>query len=133
VSGNWQVDVGISIPLWFWKGPRGAVQHAQANLEISKINKDAQNRHTVAAVTQAFQQIKAAEAQVQVFEQSLLKDSEDELQAGINLYRNNQLDALNLIDIYRTYVDTQIEYYRTLYNFNIAVVDLEIAGEDVSL
>jgi outer membrane protein TolC len=129
-SGNWLVDVGISIPLWFSKGPRGEVQQAQSNLEIAKINQDAQNRHTSAAVTQAFQQIKAAEAQVQIFEQSLLNDIEDELQSGINLYRNNQLEALNLIEIYRTYVDTQIEYYRTLYNFNIAVVELEIAGED---
>jgi len=130
VSGYWQFDVGISIPLWFWKGPRGEVQHAQINLEIAKINKDAQNRYTIAAITQAFQQIKTAEAQVQTFEISLLKDIEDELQSGISLYRNNQLEALNLIDIYRTYVDTQIEYYRALYNFNIAVVELEIAGED---
>ena len=129
VAENWQLDVGISIPLWFWKGPRGEAREAQINLEIAKINKDAQSRNAIAAVTLAFQQIKAAEAQVHTFEQSLLNDIEDELQSGISLYRHNQLEALNLIDIYRTYVDTQIEYCRTLYNFNIAVVELEIAGE----
>lgn len=130
VSGYWQFDIGLSIPLWFWKGPRGEVQQAQAHLAMARINQDAQTRHAIAAIAQAYQQIKAAEAQVQVFQGSLLRDIEDELQAGINLYRNNQLESLSLIDIYRTFIDTQIEYYRALFNFNMAVVELEIAGEE---
>lgn len=131
VSGYWQFELGLSIPLWFWKGPRGEVQQAQANLAIATIDQQAQTQNVIAAVTQAYQQIKAAESQVQMFQGSLLQDIEDELQAGINLYRNNQLEALSLIDIYRTYIDTQMEYYRALFNFNIAVIELEIAGEEM--
>lgn len=131
VSGYWQFEVGMSLPLWFWKGPRGAVQQAQADLAMAKMSQTAQTQNAIAAITQAYQQLKAAEAQVLVFQGSLLQDIEDELQAGINLYRNNQLESLNLIDIYRTYIETQTEYYRAVFNFNIAVVELEIAGEQL--
>lgn len=130
VSGYWQFEVGLSLPLWFWKGPRGEVQQARANLAIATINQQAQIQNVIAAITQAYQQIKAAESQVLLFQGSLLQDIEDELQAGINLYRNNQLEALSLIDIYRTYIDTQMEYYHALFNFNMAVIELEIAGEE---
>jgi hypothetical protein len=82
-------------------------------------------------IENAYRMAKAAEAQVETFHTSLLKDVEDELQSGIMLYQTNQLDALNVIDIYRTYTETKTEYFRSLCNYNLALVDLEVAGEDV--
>lgn len=130
VANNWAVDFGLSFPLWFWKRPRGEVREAQADLLNSQIQRDAVNRNVTTAIENAYRVVKASEAQVRVFEGSLLRDIEDELQAGITLYRNDQIDALNLIDIYRTYTETKAEYFRALYNFNVALSDLEVAGEE---
>jgi outer membrane protein TolC len=124
------VDFGLSIPLWFWKGPRGITGEAAANYAIAKVMSAKVDRDVTTAIQSAYRVLKTAETQVNVFEQSLLQDIEDELMSGITLYRNNQLDALNLIDIYRTYSSTKAEYYRALYNYLVALADLQVAGEE---
>jgi outer membrane protein TolC len=124
------IDLGLSIPIWFWKRPKGEAGEAAANYAIAGIRRAKFDRDITTAIESAFRVVKTSETQVKVFEQSLLQDIEDELQSGITLYRNNQLDALNLIDIYRTYSSTKAEYYRALYNYHVALVDLQAAGEE---
>jgi len=128
-SNLWGIDVGVSIPLWFWKGPRGAAEEARASSELAQVQFEAFNRNVITAIENAHRSVKAAEAQVQLFEETLLRDVEDELRTGIAHYQTDQIDALNLIDIYRTYTETKAEYYRALFNYNVALADLEVAGE----
>ena len=130
-AANWQIDFDVSIPLWFWKGPRGAAQEAQADFDQAQIQYVAFDRNAITAVETAHRSVKATEEQVQLFEDTLLRDVEDELRAGISHYQNDQIDALNLIDIYRTYTATKAEYYRALYNYYVAIADLEVAGETI--
>ncbi|MGH7494370.1 MAG: TolC family protein [bacterium] len=129
VSNLWGIEAGVSIPLWFWKGPRGAAQEARAASELAQIQYDAFNRDIITAIENAHRSVKAAEEQVRLFEETLLRDVEDELRSGISHYQTDQIDALNLIDIYRTYTETKAEYYRALYNYYVALSDLEVAGE----
>lgn len=129
VNANWQIDVGLSIPLWFWKGPRGQAQEARAFFDLAQIQLEAVNRNVTTAIENAYRSVKAAEEQVRLFEETLLRDVEDELRTGIAHYQTDQIDALNLIDIYRTYTETKAEYYRALFNYNVALADLEVAGE----
>ncbi len=124
------VGFGLSIPLWFWKRPKGEVGEAEANYAIAGIMRAKVDRDVTTAIESAYRVVKASETQVKVFELSLLQDIEDELQSGITLYRNNQLDALNLIDVYRTYTSTKADYYRALYNYHVALADLQVAGEE---
>jgi outer membrane protein TolC len=124
------IDFGVSIPLWFWKQPKGEIGEAEANYAIAGIMRAQIDRDVTTAIESAYRTVKASETQVKVFEQSLLQDIEDELQSGITLYRNNQFDALNLIDVYRTYTSTKADYYRALYNYHVALADLQVAGEE---
>lgn len=128
-SGLWGIEVGASIPLWFWKGPRGQAQEARAFFDLAQIQLEAVNRNVTTAIENAYRSVKAAEEQVRLFEETLLHDVEDELHSGVAHYQTDQIDALNLIDIYRTYTATQAEYYRALYNYHVALADLEVAGE----
>lgn len=129
VSNLWGIDVGVSIPLWFWKGPRGQAEEARASFDLAQIQREAVERNVTTAIENAHRSVKAAEAQVRLFEESLLRDMEDELRTGIAHYQTDQIDALNLIDIYRTYTETRAEYYRALFNYYVALADLEVAGE----
>jgi outer membrane protein TolC len=124
------IDFGLSVPLWFWKRPKGEVGEAEANYLIAGIMRAKVDRDVTTAIESAYRVVKSCETQIKIFDQSLLQDVDDELQSGITLYRNNQLDALNLIDIYRTYTSTKAEYYRALYNYHVALADLQVAGEE---
>ena len=128
-SNLWGIDIGVSVPLWFWKGPRGAAEEARAAFGLAQVQYEAFNRDVITAIENAHRSVKAAEEQVRLFEETLLRDVEDALRTGISHYQTDQIDALNLIDIYRTYTATQAEYYRALYNYYVSLADLEVAGE----
>ncbi|MEX0736818.1 MAG: TolC family protein [Bacteroidota bacterium] len=123
------LGLGLSIPLWFWQGPRGEIQETQAVAEATAINLDATARQVRQNIAAAFRTAHVAEQQLIVFDTSLLADVEDELRSGIAAYQNNQIDALNVFDIYRTYRATKLEHSRALFNYTFALADLEAAKE----
>jgi len=122
-------ELGVSIPLYFWQAPRGEVQEARALVDLGALRIAAAQRRVRQSLVSAYRLVEVANQQVQSFETALLRDAEDELRAGISAYQNNQVDALNLFDIYRTYRATKIEYARALYNYAAARAELEASAE----
>ena len=122
-------EVGFSLPLWWWK-PKGAIQENRANLKIAEIREVAFDRIVKSEIEKAYELVKASEEQVLLFEKTLLREIDEELEAGISSYQYNQIDALGLLDIYRTNKTSKIEYHRALYNYLSALADLEVAGEE---
>jgi len=132
ITNSLGIQLGISVPLWFWQEPRGQVREAEALVEIARVGFAAIERQIRANIQNALRAVNVAEAQLQLFDRSLLADANDILTTGINQYRNNQIDVLNLFDIYRTYRATRIEYLRALTNYLVARADLEAAGEQIT-
>lgn len=124
------LNIGISIPMFYSGGVRGDIQEAEANLAVSEIRYQYVKKRIIQNIRTAFNNLQFAEEQLKLFDASLIKDVEDELRAGITAYQNNQIDLLNLFDIYRTYRATKVEYSRTVYNTLIALSNLETAGEN---
>ena len=129
VNNLWGVEFKMSLPLWFWQEPKGQVQEATALTDIATATQTAVERRVRASILNALDLLHVAETQLKAFDESLLMDSKDILSTAITLYQNNQVDVLNLLDVYRTYRATRVEYLRTLYNHTIAVAELEAAAE----
>ena len=123
------LNVGVSLPMFYSSGVQGDIQEAEANLSISDIRYQSAKIIVTQNIRTAFSNLSFAEEQLRLFDTSLLKDVEDELRAGITAYQSNQIDLLNLFDIYRTYRVTRVEYSRTVYNTLIALAELEVASE----
>ncbi len=123
------IGFGLSIPLWWW-GPKGAITENRASYQVSQIRETALSRILHGEIERAYTLVKAAESQLALFEKSLLKEVDEELKAGINAYQYNQIEALNLLDIYRTVKTTKTEYYKTLFGYLSALADLETAAEE---
>lgn len=121
--------IGIRVPIWNWQGSNGEEKEAEALLDLSAIQGSALQQRIRQNIRNAFHNVSAAQEQLRVFDATLLRDAEDELQAGISLYQNNQIDLLNLLDIYRTVREAKREYTRALCNFLIAKAELEASGE----
>lgn len=127
------LNVGISLPMFYSSGVRGDIQEAKANLSVSEIRYQYARSRVLQSIRTAMNNLRFAEEQLKLFDTSLLKDVEDELRAGITAYQNNQIDLLNLFDIYRTYRATKVEYSRTVYNTLAALAELEVASEKWNL
>lgn len=128
-GSSWGFQVGISVPLWFWQEPKGQVQEASALLDVASLNLRETERRVRASIANAIDFVQVTDAQVKTFDTSLLKDATDILATAVAQYQNNQIDVLNLFDVYRTYRATRVEYARSLSNYMIAVAELESAGE----
>ncbi len=123
------IELKFSLPFWFWQEPKGQEQEAIALVDISTINAQSIQRRISANISKAYDAVVVSDSQVKVFQSSLRRDVNEILRAGISQYGNNQLDVLNLLDIYRTYRAANVEYARALLNYNIALAELESAGE----
>ena len=126
------LKLGISLPMFYSSGVRGDIQESKALLDISSIQYEAIQKIITQRIISSFKSLSYAEEQLRVFDKSLLLDIEDELRAGITAYQNNQIDVLNLFDIYRTYRSTKLEYARTIFNCLTARNDLEISNESAN-
>jgi cobalt-zinc-cadmium efflux system outer membrane protein len=128
-SHGWAIELGFSLPFLWGKGPRAEIMQARAGLDKAETILAANEKDVRSAIERDYQKVKTAEAQVGVFRDSLLADSRDQLQAGLDLYRLNRIDSWQLLDVLRSDMEIHNEYSRALYRFNLALADLEAAGE----
>jgi len=121
--------LGISLPMFYSSGVRGDVQESSALLNISNIQYEAAQKFIAQKIISAYKSLSFAEEQLKIFDKTLLQEVEDELRAGITAYQNNQIDVLNLFDIYRTYRATKLEYAKIIFNNIDARNNLDISNE----
>jgi cobalt-zinc-cadmium efflux system outer membrane protein len=125
----WGFLVGLSVPLWRTR-QKGEIMEAEAAEEIAHISAEKEERRIMGRLETAYAGVRAAEEQVNIFEQQLLKDMEDELALGISRYEYGKIEFFNLLDLYRTYASVRLEHLKSLYLYLISLAELEVAGED---
>jgi len=128
-AGGWGFSVGLSLPVLGNKR-KGELMEAAAADETSRIAAAGEELRVVARIGTAFEAARAAEDQVRVFEGSLLKDMEDDMTLSLSRYQYGEIAFFDLLDLYRTYASARLEHLRALYLYNVALADLEVAGEE---
>jgi cobalt-zinc-cadmium efflux system outer membrane protein len=128
-SGAWGFSVGLNLPVWRTQR-QGMVMEAEAASDKAQIFLEAEERRMLIRIENAYAGVKAAEEQVKLFEQKLLKDMGDEIRLAVNQYQYGKIEFFNLLDLYRTYAATQLEHLKALYQCLLALSDLEVAGEE---
>ncbi|MHB8093998.1 MAG: TolC family protein [Candidatus Aminicenantales bacterium] len=126
----WGISFGLTMPFLRPGRVRGEAMEARAEAEAGRIASEALDRRVRTAVSIAFIAAKSAEEQVFVYERSLLKELEDELGIQLEYLRYGKTEAYSLLDLHRTFVQAEVEHLRAVLLFNIALVDLEVAGEE---
>ncbi len=126
---GWGVSFGLTMPFLRPGRAKGEVMEASAEAEAGRIAAGALERRVRTAVETAYVAAKSAEEQVLVYEKSLLQELEDELGIQLEYFRYGKTEAFSLLDLHRTYVLAQVEHLRALLLYNLALADLEVAGE----
>jgi outer membrane protein TolC len=128
-SNLWGIELTATVPLWFWQEPKGLVDEGRALVDLAILRRQAVDRQVRAAIREAVESVEAAALQLETFDRSLLADADDIVSTAVNLYQNNQIDILNLLDVYRTHRLTRLEHLRALHNYAVALADLEASPE----
>jgi outer membrane protein TolC len=128
-AGDWGFSLGLSLPV-LRQRRKGEVMEAAAAEEMSRISAAGEELRVTARIRTTFEAARAAEDQVRVFEGSLLRDMEDDLTLSLSRYQYGEVAFFELLDLYRTYASARLEHLRALYLYNVALADLEVAGEE---
>jgi cobalt-zinc-cadmium efflux system outer membrane protein len=125
----WGVSFGLTMPFLRPGRAKGEALEAAADAEAVRLASEALDRRVRTAVESAYAAAKSAEEQVLIYEKSLLRELEDELGIQLEYFRYGKAEAFSLLDLHRTYVLAQVEHLRALFLYNLALADLEVAGE----
>jgi outer membrane protein TolC len=126
----WGLSLGLTLPFLRPSRARGLALEAGADLEGARLASAARERHLRSALESAYASAKAAEEQVRVFERDLLRELEDELRIQLEYFRYGKTEAYALLDLHRTFVLAELEHLRAVLLYNLALADLEVAGEE---
>jgi cobalt-zinc-cadmium efflux system outer membrane protein len=125
----WGVSFGLTMPFLRPGRSRGEAMETAAEARASRLAAEALDRRVRTAVEVAYAAAESAGEQVLVYEKSLLKELEDELGIELEYFRYGKTGMLSLLDLHRTFVAAEIEHLRALLLYNLALADLEVAGE----
>jgi len=126
----WGISFGLTMPFLRPGKAKGFALEACAEAESARIAAEALDRRVRSVLERAFAAAKAAEEQVLVFEKSLLSELDGELKIQLEYFRYGKVEAFSLLDLHRTYVLAEIEHLRALLSYSLALIDLEVAGEE---
>ncbi len=128
---SWGVSLGLSLPFLRPGRSRGLALEAGAGLESARLTVGALERRLRSALESAYAAAKTAEEQVRVFERDLLRELEDELRIQLEYFRYGKTEAYALLDLHRTFDLAELEHLRAIMLYNVALADLEVAGEEI--
>jgi len=128
---TWAGQLRLKMPLPGSDRQNGLEDEAIAALHQTRNRAQDLRIQTVAQVQQRFDEAETLSEQIRNFKEAILPDAEDQLKAAQQDYRVRRIDALNLVDVYNTFLDTRRSYLGTLTQYRAAVTDLQTGGEDL--
>lgn len=127
----WAGSVGLRVPLPGSDRQRGLEAEALAAEYIQRERMRALTLNAQARLQQRYDEARALDEQMRAYRDAILPDVDDQLKAAQQEYRVRRIDALNLLDVYNTYLETQRGYLESLARYRGALIDIETLGEDL--
>ena len=126
-AGDESIVAGLSVPLPIWYRRQGEIgtamgAHRRAQAERAQVQQELEQ-----TITQHFQEVRTAQAQIQVFEQGLLFQAKEALDIAQFSFRHGVASLLEVIDAQRVYRQTLLEYAQARADHSIALARLERA------
>ncbi len=125
----WAGRLSFKLPLPGSDRQSGLEAEALAQRYAITDEAEAQRLEARSLFYQSMKIARTLDEQLQDYQAVMLPDAEDQLKAARQAYRVGRIDALNLLDVYTTYLDIQLSYLETLVRYRGVVVDLETQGE----
>ncbi len=117
--------VTANIPVFYKTKQREAVQEATENLISSERSKDNRQTELYFAVKEQYLLAKSSEGLFQLYSQGVVPQSSLALESSMSSYQVGGVDFLTILSNFTTVLDYEVEYYRELANYNMALARLE--------
>lgn len=126
-AGDESVTAGFSMALPIWYRRQGEIGTAMGTHREAQAERDRLQQELEQIITQHFQEVQTAQAQMQVFERGLLHQAKEALDIAQFSFRHGAASLLEVIDAQRVYRQTLLEYAQARADHSIALARLERA------
>ena len=123
--GPWDLMLSFTVPLWFWSKQRYEIKEAIANLEEAQAAYQAMKSKALAQTKDLLTKIQIAANKIRLYKDNQIPILNSSIESSLSSYRSGQGDIMMLLDSERMLVDTKMQYYRSLVEYNMNLVDLE--------
>lgn len=126
---EWEVGLGIRIPLYFWRKQAYGVEEAAAGAEEARAARQNTAQDILARIKDLHAQATAADRLVKLYEGTVVPQAEQSLRSATAGYQVGQVDFLTLLNSFTVLNDYQLRAYEERANLEKAVAGLEdLAG-----
>lgn len=123
--GPWDLMLSFTVPLWFWTKQRYEVKEAIANLEEAEAAYKAMQNKAFSEVKDLATKIEMAKNKIRLYKTSLIPILESSIEASLASFRSGSGDFMMLLDSQRMLIETRMNYYKVLVEYNMNLADLE--------
>jgi cobalt-zinc-cadmium efflux system outer membrane protein len=123
---------GISVPLKLRDRNQAGIARAEADQKAAKALLEVAKSHTLAEVQAAYEAFRAARDQVQTFRDELLNQADESRLIALAAYEEGATPLLSVLEAQRTRAEVRQQYFRTLFDYQVSISELELAvGKEI--
>ena len=123
--GPWDLMLAFSVPLWFWTKQRYEVKEAIANLEEAEAVYQAMKNKALWETKDLYTKIEIAKNKIRLYKFNLIPILESSIESSLADFRSGKGDFMMLLDTQRMFLETKMDYYKALAEYNMNLADLE--------
>jgi len=123
--GLWDLMLAFTMPFWFWTKQRYEIKEAIANLDQARAAYEAMKNKALFETKDLATKIEIARNNIGLYRNSLIPLVEGSINSSSAAFRSGKGDLMALLDNERMLIDTEINYYNMLVEYNTNLADLE--------
>lgn len=123
--GPWDLMLAFTVPFWFWTKQRYEVKEAIANLEEAKQAYEAMKNKALSETKDLATKVEVAKNKIKLYKTNLIPILESSIESSLAGFRSGKGDFMMLLDTERMLIETKMDYYKALVEYNMNLADLE--------
>jgi outer membrane protein, heavy metal efflux system len=123
---------GVAIPLKLRDRNQAGIARSAADQKAAAALLEVAKSHTMAEVRAAYEAFQTAREQVQTFRNELLNQADESRSIALAAYQEGATPLLSVLEAQRTRAEVRQQYFRTLFDYQVSLSELELAvGKEI--
>lgn len=123
--GPWDLMLAFTMPFWFWTKQRYEIKEALYNLEEAKAAYEAMKNKAFFETKDLATKIEVAKDKIKLYKTNTIPILESSINSSTAAFRSKKGDVMMLLDNVRMLIETKMNYYESLVEYNMNLADLE--------
>jgi len=123
---------GVTVPLKVRDRNQAGIARAETDAKTAQTRLQLTRNRALAEVEAAYEALQTAREQAQTFQNELLRQADESTSITLAAYEEGGTELLPVLDAQRTRAEVRQQYFKTLFDYQASLIDLELAvGRDI--